>query len=128
MELVATLARRKADALMIAHHSEDDAPYDMLRALGVPVVLVDRERPEWADAVIVDHSDAIRQATERLFALGHRRIALVTGHPPLYPSRARIAAFAAAHRARGVPLVAEFIRDASSWPTMRSSRRRSSSR
>jgi len=114
MELIELLARRKADALMIAQYSErDDALHEMLKRIDIPVVLVDREFPEWADAVVVDHRSGIRRATERLFQLGHRRIALITGNPALLPSRARIEGFEAAHQVHGVRLVPDFVRQES---------------
>ncbi|MFO1282380.1 MAG: substrate-binding domain-containing protein [Burkholderiales bacterium] len=110
-ELVSLLASRKADALILAHHSEEDVElHRMLEATGMPVVLFDRERPEWADAVMVDHRGGVRRATEQLLQLGHRRIALITGHPALYPARARIAGFEAAHKAYGVRLAPDLVR------------------
>ena len=114
MELIELLARRKADALMIAQYSErDEALHEMLKRIGIPVVLVDRECPAWADAVMVDHRSGVRRATERLFQLGHRRIALITGSPALFPSRERIESFEAAHRAHGIAVVPSFVRQES---------------
>jgi LacI family transcriptional regulator len=114
MELLKIMAGRKADALMIAHHSEhDEELHARLKAAAIPVVLVDRELPAWADAVMVDHRTGVRRATERLFQLGHRRIALITGNPVLFPSRERILAFEMAHKAAGVPVVAELVRNES---------------
>lgn len=111
MELVALLSSRKADALIIAHHSEQDEElHQMLKAADIPVVLVDREYPAWADAVMVDHRGGVRRATEQLLQLGHRRIALITGSPALYHGRERIAGFEAAHRAFGVKPVQRLIR------------------
>lgn len=114
MELVSTLTSRKADALIIAHHSEqDEALHLLLRASGVPVVLVDRESPAWADAVTVDHRDGVRRATEMLLQLGHRRIALITGMPDLYPSRERVAGFVAAYGAFELKHFPELVREKS---------------
>ncbi|MBN8478640.1 MAG: LacI family DNA-binding transcriptional regulator, partial [Burkholderiales bacterium] len=111
MELVSLLTSRKADALIIAHHSEqDDELHRMLESAGIPVVMVDREIPRWADAVLVDHRGGVRRATEQLLQLGHRRIALITGSPALYPARARIAGFEAAYKAFGVKVAPELIR------------------
>jgi LacI family transcriptional regulator len=45
---------------------------------------------------LLDHFRGTRAATEHLLGLGHRRIALVTGHPSLRPARERIAGFEAA--------------------------------
>lgn len=98
VRFLAALAGRKADALLIGQHSEDDRELDgLLKAIGIPVVLVDRESPAWASAVMVDHGGAIKRATEHLLRLGHRRIALVTGDPALFPSRDRIRGYLSAH-------------------------------
>ena len=61
-----------------------------LRAIGAPIVMVDRDEPAWADAVMVDHAGSARKATSRLIDIGHRRIALLTGGPSIYPARERI--------------------------------------
>jgi LacI family transcriptional regulator len=77
--------------------SETDSELIALReALTIPVVLRDRDNPANASSVRVAHYEAARQATEYLLDLGHRRIALITGEPPLYPARARIAGYEAA--------------------------------
>ena len=111
MELVSLLSSRKADALIIAHHSEQDEQlHSMLKSAEIPVVLVDREYPTWADAVMVDHRNGVRRATEHLLQLGHRRISLITGSTNLFPARERIAGFEAAHKAFGVKLIPELIR------------------
>ncbi len=79
----------------------------------MPVVLIDRERPASADAVVVDHRSGIRQVAEALIALGHRRIALLTGSTALYPSRERIAAYKAALTAAAIPFVPHLLRTGS---------------
>jgi LacI family transcriptional regulator len=111
-ELLSVISARRADALLIAQHSEaDDAFNREMQSLGIPVVLIDRERPAWADAVMLDHRAGTRAVTERLLALGHRRIALLTGSPALYPARARIAGYEEAHAAAGVALDRRLIRN-----------------
>ena len=110
-ELVSLLSSRQADALIIAHHSErDDQLHEMLRSSNIPVILVDREYPAWADAVMVDHRNGVRRATEQLLQLGHRRISLITGSTNLFPARERIAGFEAAHHAYGVKVASDLLR------------------
>ncbi len=109
--LVSILAARNAGGLLISHSSENNPELEMLMLnSNIPVVLIDRERPEWADAVMVDHRNGIRRATERLLRLGHRRIALLTGHDDLYPARERIAGFRKAHEDAGIPVVPSLIK------------------
>jgi LacI family transcriptional regulator len=106
-----TLAARKVDALLIGQYSEgDEGFHQVLKSLGIPVVLVEREMPLWASAVMVDHCTAVKQATEHLLGLGHRRIALLTGNPDLFPAHDRIKGYELAHAACGVAVDAELVR------------------
>jgi len=41
-----------------------------LRNIGAPIVMVDRDEPAWADAVMADHRGATRKAAGRLIDLG----------------------------------------------------------
>ena len=84
---LATLSVRKVDALLIGQYSEGDEDFHlMLKALGIPVLLVERAMPLWAHPVMVDHAAAVKQATAHLLRLRHRRIALLTGAPKLFPA------------------------------------------
>lgn len=102
-ELISLLSRRQTDGLIIAQYSEQDIQLEsLLREAAMPIVLFDREVPEWCDAVMVDHRGAIRKATNHLLQLGHRRIALLTGKLSLYPARERLAGYKEAHQQWGV--------------------------
>src|SRR5690606_1294665 len=68
------------------------------------------DEPAWADAVMVDHAGGARRATERLLRLGHRRIALLTGNPSIYPARERIRGYLAAYDAAGIAVDKSLIR------------------
>jgi LacI family transcriptional regulator len=98
--LLERLSRRQMDGIMIGPYSPTTPEFEtFLRGLGVPIVLVDRDEPAWADAVMTDHAQGIRTATEHLLKLGHRAIALITGDPGLYPARERLRGFREAFRA-----------------------------
>ena len=110
-ELLSLIAARRADALLIAQSSEDDEEFGRhLRQLDIPVVLIDRARPAWADAVMLDHRTGTRQVTEKLLDLGHRRIALLTGHPSLYPAHERIKGYEQAFSRAGIKMDRTLIR------------------
>jgi LacI family transcriptional regulator len=110
-ELLSIIAARRADALLIAQSSEDDEEFGReLRQLGIPVVLIDRAKPAWADAVMLDHRTGTRQVTEKLLELGHRRIALLTGHPSLYPAYERIKGYEQAFAKAGLKVDPRLIR------------------
>jgi LacI family transcriptional regulator len=113
-ELVSVMAARRADALLIGQYSESDRDLEaVLKRANIPVVLVDREHPDWADAVMVDHQGAVKRATERLIQLGHRRIALITGRDTLFPAKGRVAGFLKAHEMLGLPCDPNLIRSGS---------------
>lgn len=105
IDLFGALMRRKVDGFIVSQNPEIDEEIEvLLRKISCPLVLVEREHPIWADAVLVDHFDAIRRATEYLLRLGHRRIGMLVGDPNLFPSRQRIAGFKSAHEMLGVPI------------------------
>jgi LacI family transcriptional regulator len=89
---VNVLTRARVDGLVLVAVDERG---DALRALvrqKVPVVVMDRERPDLAlDTVLTDHREGGRLATRHLVALGHRRIGFVAGPAGLSPSELRLA-------------------------------------
>jgi LacI family transcriptional regulator len=94
LELLRTFQRRRVDAVVMATSSEEDKELSkQIRELDIPVVLLDREKPNELDAVTIDHRRGIRAATEHLHGLGHTRIALLTGGLATRPGRERIAGF-----------------------------------
>jgi len=81
---VRVLTEKRVDGLVVSPSEGDDTGHlaSAIRS-GTPVVLLDRRIPGLpADTVGIDNRAAARGATERLLALGHRRVALVTGAPP----------------------------------------------
>ena len=91
---VRLLQQRQVDGLLLAPAKEDDpATAEALRQADLPMVMLDRDRPEGVDALSArfDHRMGMEQATRHLLELGHRDVALVIGGPAL-PSRERRAA------------------------------------
>ena len=116
-ELLSRLARRQADGIMIGPYTPIIGEFDIfLRSLGIPIVVVDRDQPAWADAVMADHTHGLRLATEHLLDLGHRRIALITGDSMLYPASARIRGYHEAYASRGVTPDPSLVHAASFLP------------
>jgi LacI family transcriptional regulator len=110
-ELLTRLNSQRSDGIMIGPYSAMTPVFDkFLRSIGAPIVMVDRDEPVWADAVMVDHAGSARKATSRLIDLGHRRIALLTGGPSIYPARERIRGFTEAFKAKGIDLDSSLIR------------------
>ena len=102
-ELLRRLNRRQADGILLGQYSPLTPEFDgFLRTLNVPIVLVDRDEPVWADSVSADHFHSSRRITDHLLSLGHRRIAMITGQENLLPARERLRGYRAAHQERGV--------------------------
>src|SRR5258706_944573 len=93
-ELLGRLASRQADGVMIGPYTPVMGEFEaFLRGLTIPIVLVDRDQPVWADAVMAGHADGMRLAVGHLLDIGHRRVALITGEANLYPARGRVLGF-----------------------------------
>jgi len=88
---VNVLTRARVDGLVLVAVDERG---DALRALvrqKVPVVVMDRERPDLPlDTVLTDHRQGGRLATRHLLGLGHRRIGFIAGPTGLSPSELRV--------------------------------------
>ncbi|HEY3868362.1 MAG TPA: GntR family transcriptional regulator [Actinocrinis sp.] len=88
-----------------AEGHETLAPYAEARRLGVPLVMVDRYRPDLAtDAVVADNLAAGRELTAALVRAGHRTIATLWEETEVTSVRDRLAGHIEALREYGIPL------------------------
>jgi LacI family transcriptional regulator len=98
---------RRVDG-MILQLASDQSPetFEALGRASTPVVLIDRDAPERvrASSVVTDHRIGMRAAVGHLIALGHRRIALVSGALEVRPSRERLAGLRDAMREGNVEI------------------------
>ena len=102
---VRTLLERRIDGLLVSP-TDGGSPLmlDAVRA-GAPIVFVDR----WLEGVDVpvvrtDGRTAVRDLVAHLHALGHRRLAIITGPASTTTGRERIAAFRTALHEYGLDL------------------------
>lgn len=73
-----------------------------LRESRFHIVLVNRRLdPPLFHQVAADYVSGVRMAVEALASLGHRRVAYISGEPPMLPIRQRLAAFRKASRQQG---------------------------
>ncbi|MET0457189.1 MAG: LacI family DNA-binding transcriptional regulator [Mycobacterium sp.] len=110
IENVRLLHQRRVDALLAAF-SDDTNPelVDVLSALPIPVVLLDREIASHEfSAVISDHGMGARLLAEHLIERGHREIGVISGSLSAYPSRSRVQNIGQTLARSGVPLRPEF--------------------
>ena len=97
------LQRRRADGLLLSLADEEDPETAAaLRAVDVPIVLVDRDLPPGVTAprALFDHRRGMRQAGKHLAELGHRDVALIIGGPRR-PARERRTGLESALRRAG---------------------------
>lgn len=110
--LDATIARPPLGVLLVAANLSDQQ-HQQLDRRGVPYVVIDTDGEPPADVASVgsDNWNGGLQATRHLLALGHRRIAMITGPSTMLCSRARTDGFRSAHEEVGVVVDASLVRE-----------------
>ncbi|MFN8077071.1 MAG: LacI family DNA-binding transcriptional regulator [Kineosporiaceae bacterium] len=90
-----------------------DHRFEELAGSGVPLVVVDPPQLPRRDLASVGATNWAggRVATQHLIALGHRRIATITGRPALLCSRARLDGYRSALEEAGLPFDASLVRE-----------------
>ncbi|WP_220034448.1 LacI family DNA-binding transcriptional regulator [Curtobacterium sp. MCPF17_047] len=101
--LVAQLVERRVGGLLVVSADDDHSLLARERALGTPVVFLDRSPTDVdVDSVVLDNAGGMRSAVEHLLERGHRRIGLIGDLSRLSTHRARVEAFGEAMRDAGV--------------------------
>lgn len=111
VEIIEVFAQRRIDALIMAVSTENNP--NLIRAtamLETPVVMLNRELSKNFDAVLIDDFNGVRQATEYLIQLGHKRIGLITAGEEINPGRQRASGFRKALSSAGMPVDESLIR------------------
>jgi LacI family transcriptional regulator len=86
-QAVQNMLRRGVEGLIWHAVQSDENVTALLANAELPVILFGRQLPEWnRDAVLTDDARGGETVMRHLIELGHRRIALITGHT--YPSHA----------------------------------------
>ncbi|GAA1742998.1 LacI family DNA-binding transcriptional regulator [Luedemannella helvata] len=97
-----TMLERRVRALFVVPVADEHAYLVPEQQLGTPMVFIDRPAVDVAaDSIVLDNRRAVREATERLIALGHRRIGLLADRTGVWTASERVAGFADAMRAVG---------------------------
>jgi len=105
------LRHRRVDALLVSSISEESArTRKAMAAFKRPLVLIDRDpRKMEVSSVLLDHASGVREATEDLIRLGHKRIAMITGSTEIRPTRERMRGYTEALSAAGIPIDEQFL-------------------
>ncbi len=95
LELAARrMIERRVDGVAILTFAGEDLLIEVFRQRNVPIVVVDIDCPgPMLKTVHIDYQHGIRQAVQHLAALGHERIAFISGPAHLRTAMARKAAF-----------------------------------
>lgn len=98
-----TLLSHRIDSLLLVPVATDQSYLEGERQLGTPVVAVDRPaRNLVADAVVLANRSGVEEATRRLVARGHRRIAYICNPASIYSQQERIAGYRTALDTAGI--------------------------
>jgi len=98
-----TLLEKRVDGLLLSSAGDDQALARIFKMARVPAVTVDRLVPGVrGDRVAVHNLQGARLAVEHLLALGHRRIACISGPREFEVSRERVEGWRRAHAEAGV--------------------------
>jgi LacI family transcriptional regulator len=103
---VKDIVRAGADGALFILPSESVRELEELRASNFPFVVVDAVEQMTSHVVWVTtaHAQGAGQAVEHLLALGHRRLAVITGEPDQLATTERLHGVRQALRARGLDL------------------------
>ncbi|MFD2797639.1 LacI family DNA-binding transcriptional regulator [Promicromonospora vindobonensis] len=107
-----TIARPPLGVLLVAANLSE-AQHQQLDRRSIPYVVIDTDGEPPADVASVgsDNWNGGLQATRHLLALGHRRIAMITGPWDMLCSRARVDGFRSAHDEAGVVVDPALVRE-----------------
>jgi LacI family transcriptional regulator len=114
-EYIDVLLETRVDGIVAVPTGANLAQWERVLEFGVRVVLIDRELQALGGvpAITVDNRGGAFAATEHLLALGHRRIAILTGPGDTTTGGQRLAGYLDAHAAAGVAAHEALIRDGS---------------
>jgi DNA-binding LacI/PurR family transcriptional regulator len=100
--LVKRLLERRVDGLIVASSRTTDAYAAQLKSEDIPVVCINGRIGQFAHAVQIDHREGARLAIDHLAALGHKRIAHITGPVGVPTRHERLASYRAALKDAGL--------------------------
>ncbi len=104
------MVERNAEGVAVMTFGIEQPLLDQLAIRHIPLVFVDvaPDRPGMS-VLRVDYHHGIRQGVQHLAALGHRRLAFITGPLRLHSAQSRLAAFSKALQECGIPVEKRFI-------------------
>ena len=109
-EYLAVLLRKRVDGFLLIPTAAASEPVQTIQRQKIPVVVIDRTTTQaHVDSVRGDSFGGAYQLTQHLLALGHRRIAVLSGPAAVSTAVERVAGVAKALQEVGAPLPKERI-------------------
>jgi LacI family transcriptional regulator len=109
-QVIENLLSRHVDGIIFSMVSDESRAMELVRGVGVPVVMLDRVRETGKVlSLVLDNAGAGRMAAEHLADLGHRRLACVTGSSTIHLCLERLGGFRSALEKRGIHLNDECV-------------------
>lgn len=106
------MIERKVEGVAVMTFGIEEPLLEQLAQRNIPLVFVDvgPDRPG-VSVLKVDYHHGIRQGVQHLAALGHRKIAFISGPPRLHSAKSRLAAFHKSLKECGITPNPEWIKD-----------------
>lgn len=104
------LITKQIDGVIFISAGESTEDLQKLVNSRIPIVVADRVVPlSLADVVLLDNEKGGYEATKHLLALGHEKIACITGPSDVSPSMQRASGYRRALKEAGIELPAEYV-------------------
>jgi LacI family transcriptional regulator len=104
------LVGQRVDGVIVAPYDSNPDGLALLQQKRIPTVLIDRRVEGWhADTVIGDSLAGACALVTHLIALGHRRIAMISGPASTTTATDRVAGYCLALQQAGLPLAPELV-------------------
>lgn len=108
--LIENFIERAVEGIIILPASQDHFYLEPERGRGTPIVFLDRPPVNvLADSVTLDNRKAAGEAMRNLFALGHKRIAVLADAENVWTARERLEGVRSAHITAKIPLDDHFV-------------------
>ncbi len=109
--LIDLFKRRRADGMILTVEQENNSSVnDVVSRSEIPYVMMERELPIGGVSIGADHYQGVRQATEYLLGLGHRRIAMITGGRGTRVARDRLRGMSDSLAGHGISVDEDLLR------------------
>lgn len=97
-EAIQALNQRRVDGLIIAPTTgSSPQTLEQIKALSIPVVLIDQYTKVGLDQVLVDNTRSVRAMVGHLIDLGHTRVGMVAGLAGVSTTKERVTGWRGAH-------------------------------